>query len=73
MTRDDVKRLHALCVAYLQKNWTETDVIVGSETVQDGLVEFDNVRGIGLRSRLSDTGLMKLSSAVSGMRGKTDG
>jgi len=69
MTRDDVKHLQALCVAYLRLPWTQTDVIVGSDVVVAGLVEFEE----SSKPRLTDAGFVELAQAVVGMKGGADG
>lgn len=66
MHRDDIKRLHALCVAYLGHSWATVDVIIGSDVVVDGSVQFDAKS----RAFLTDEGHAELARAVAGMRGE---
>jgi hypothetical protein len=66
VTPDDYKKLHALCCAALGRMWSETDLIVGNEAVNDGLVEFV---GTLATPCLTPEGREQLEAAVVGMKG----
>jgi len=65
MIQGDIYRLHALCCAAIGRSWAETDIVIGSEVVTKGLVEFS---AIGAPS-LTPEGKNVLREAIAGMKG----
>ena len=65
MAQNDIYRLHALCCAAIGRSWAETDMVVGSDVVTGGLVEFN---ALGAPS-LTAEGKNVLREAIAGMKG----